>query len=103
MGEPPAPKPEPRRVEVGWFRADRPEPWIETEWHCPACGARAVWSEDESWDSDDYYVGPKHVCVACAVVFHLPTDPRPLVDGVAVARLRAAVEALAVQAGGPTE
>jgi predicted RNA-binding Zn-ribbon protein involved in translation (DUF1610 family) len=53
-------------------RGPREEEWNVTPWHCPTCGAKAVWTEE---GPGDYYMGTTHLCVACGVQFYLPSPP----------------------------
>ena len=47
------------------------EHWEHQKIHCPNCGQKAVWVRDDG----DYYVGPEHICAACANHFYMPTGP----------------------------
>ncbi len=53
--------------------------WQQQQIHCPNCGARAVWQDDD--DAGDYYAGTPMYCVSCKVRLSdieiaNPTDPR---------------------------
>lgn len=44
------------------------EAWEKTDFYCPNCGKRGVWSVA----GGDMYVGPQHICVDCESSFYLP-------------------------------
>jgi hypothetical protein len=44
--------------------------WYEKiDLHCPNCGEKNVFIED---DGGDYYVGETHYCLSCKATFYLP-------------------------------
>lgn len=44
------------------------EEWSKSDYYCPYCSMKEVWTED---NDDDFYVGSKSICVACDSVLHL--------------------------------
>jgi hypothetical protein len=45
------------------------EDWEATEFFCPFCGKKRVWSDS---GPGDYYMGPLRLCLACGVSFSGP-------------------------------
>lgn len=50
------------------------ETWDKTDYHCPCCGKKEVWSDTSG---GDYYVGEEFMCLACKACFHLPAGAAP--------------------------
>ena len=46
------------------------EVWRIGRLHCPFCGEKGVWEEQ---DAGDYYVGPGFLCAKCGTSFTMPT------------------------------
>ena len=68
-------------IEVKYFRGDGTHYHSHTrQWerlpnlHCPNCGEKAVWHED---DPGDYYVGEDYQCARCGAGWNMPSGIWP--------------------------
>jgi hypothetical protein len=48
------------KIEIRAY--SRTEAWFKTDYFCPICGKKEVWSEA---GPGDYYAGPRILCVEC--------------------------------------
>lgn len=46
--------------------------WLPTDWHCPTCGDKSVWEEQDSAWGDE---GETQLCVNCGTTFNFGCAP----------------------------